>query len=178
MKYLRRIIWFIASRLLVICLILGLMITVFYYAMNLTNIQIILKDGMANRAKYVMGITTDRSELDRYFQAACLDNDNAVLETAQGNSPYEDYNVRGLDHRLDMGFVWVWPWETTARLTIKERIPRIDGRVKGTRADEIIARDGADALYPPAWQEAEYRVLLVKESGQWKIKTLTPANRT
>ena len=46
MKYLRRIILFLASRLFLVCLILGLMITVFYYAMNVSNIQIILKDGI------------------------------------------------------------------------------------------------------------------------------------
>ena len=63
------------------------------------------------------------------------------------------------------------------RLEITERIPRIDGRVKGSKADEVIAREGADALYPPAWEDAEYRVLLTRENGQWKIKTLTAAKQ-
>ena len=66
MKYLRRGIWYVAGRLLVICLVLGLMITVFYYTMNLSNIQIVLKDGMAGRAKYVMGVSSQRSDLITY----------------------------------------------------------------------------------------------------------------
>lgn len=173
MKYLRRIVWYFASRLLALCLILGLAITAFYYTMNLTNIQIVLKDGMANRAKYVMGMDVDRKELEKYFQTACLENDGLVLSAGQGNSAYADYNVRGIDHRMEMGFLWLWPWENTVRLTISEKIPKIDGRVKGTRADEVIAQKGADALYPPAWEDAEYRVLLTRENGQWKIKTLT-----
>ena len=177
MKYLRRIVWFFANRLLVLCVILGLIMTVFYYAMNLSNIQIVLKDGMAYRAKYIMGMDNTRKELEKYFLTVCLENDSAVLETEAGNSAYKDYNVRGIDHRLEMGFLWVWPWDNTARLTITERIPRIDGRVKGTKADEVIARDGAEALYPPAWNDAEYRVLLTKENGQWKIKTLTAAKQ-
>ena len=173
MKYLRRIVWFFANRLLVLCVILGLIMTVFYYAMNLSNIQIVLKDGMAYRAKYIMGMDDSRKELDKYFLTVCLENDSAVLAVGEGNSPYKDYNVRGIDHRLEMGFLWVWPWDSSVRLTIKEKIPRIDGRVKGNKADEVIARDGADAGYPPAWEDAEYRVLLTRENGQWKIKTLT-----
>ena len=174
MKYLRRIIWYLASRLLLICVVLGLIITVFYYAMNLTNIQVILKDGMANRAKYIMGINPDQTELTRYFQTACLDTDAGVQAAAAGQSAYADYNVRGIDHRLEMGFFWIWPWESSARVTVSERVPRIDGRVKGLKADEVIAKNGGSAVYPPDWPEASYRALLVRESGQWKIKSLTP----
>ena len=177
MKYLRRIVLFLASRLFLVCLILGLMITVFYYAMNVSNIQIILKDGMATRAKYVMGVTTQRTDLEKFFQTDCLDSDDLVAATEQGTSPYADYNVRGIDHRLEMGFFWIWPWENNVRLEITERIPRIDGRVKGTRADEVIAQQGADALYPPSWPDAGYKVLLTREKGQWKIKTLTPVSK-
>jgi hypothetical protein len=173
LKYLRRGVWYIASRLFLICLIGGIAITVFYYAMNVTNMQIILKDGMATRAKVIMGIETNSGTLNRYFQASCLKSDEILTAAINGNSEYRDYNVRGIDHRRNMGFMWTWPWDTTARLTIQESIPRIDGRVKGTRADEVIARDGAKAVYPPDWPDAQYRVSLVKENGQWKIRSLT-----
>lgn len=66
-----------------------------------------------------------------------------------------------------------WPWEDTARANIIERIPRIDGRAKGTTADALVAAGGADALYPPDWQSASYRAVLVKENGQWRIRSLT-----
>ena len=174
MKYLRRIVWFFANRLLVLCLVLGLIMTVFYYTMNVSNIQIILKDGMANRAKYIMGMETTRKELDKYFLTACLENDSLVIAADEGDSPYRDYNVRGIDHRLEMGFLWVWPWENAVRVNITEKIPRIDGRVKGLKADEVIAQQGQDAIYPPDWPEMTYRALLVRENGQWKIRNLTP----
>ena len=173
MKYVRRVVWYIASRLFLICMILGIAITVFYYAMNLSNIQIILKDGMATRAKAIMGIEEDTEKLNRYFHPTCLAADETLNNAVKGASVYSDYNVRGIDHRLDMGFFWIWPWDTGARLTISEKIPRIDGRVKGTRADEIIAKKGGSAVYPPDWVDAQYRVTLMKENGQWKIRTLT-----
>ena len=173
MRYLRRIIWYFASRLLLICVLLGLAITVFYYAMNLTNIQIVLKDGMATRAKVIMGISDNRDELRKYFQNAALSNDAELKALSLGNSPYADYNVRGLDHRLEVGFFWIWPWDSSVRVNVTESVPRIDGRVKGLKADEVIARDGAGAVYPPEWPTAQYRVQLTREAGQWKIRSMT-----
>ena len=60
-----------------------------------------------------------------------------------------------------------------ARVTIVERIPRIDGRVKGAYADQYVAEQWASALYPPAWQSMKYNAILVKESGKWHIRSLT-----
>ena len=67
MKHLRRTVWYLASRLLVVCLVLGMMVVAFYYAMNATNIYIVLKDGMARRAQVVM-LQEDEKELTKYFQ--------------------------------------------------------------------------------------------------------------
>ncbi len=173
MRFLRRTIWYFASRLLLICLLLGLGISVFYYAMNLTNIQVVLKDGMAARAKVIMGISEDREELRKFFQNTALSGDSDLRAEELGSSPYEDYNVRGLDHRLEMDFFWTWPWDSSVRVNVTESVPRIDGRVKGLKADEVIARDGPGAVYPPAWPEGRYRVQLTKEAGQWKIRSMT-----
>ena len=176
MTHLRRLIWHIASRLLVLTLVLGLLITGFYYAMNMTNIYIVLKDGMARRAQVVM-MTEDIEELRKYFYDSFLNRDGAVQTVVNGTSPYQDYNIVGIDHRLEMGFTWVWPWDTTARVEITERIPRIDGRIKGSVAEAYIARYGEAVLYPPDWISARYRATLVKENGQWKILNLQTIER-
>lgn len=172
MKYLRRLIWYAASRLMLITLVLGLMVVSFYYAMNATNIYIVLKDGMARRAQVVM-MEEDPAELTKYFQQSFLERDSVLIAQQQGQSPYKDYNVRGIDHRLNMEFTWVWPWDETARVAITERIPRIDGRAKGSTAEALVAAGGSDALYPPKWQSARYRAVLARENGQWHIKSLT-----
>lgn len=172
MKYLRRTVWYVASRLLLICMVLGMMVVAFYYAMNTTNIYVVLKDGMARRAQVIM-MEEEPSELTKYFQPAFLERDSALVAAQQGASPYADYNVRGIDHRLEMSFLWVWPWDETARVEIVERIPSIDGRIKGAKAEAAVAARGAGAVYPPPWQSARYRAVLAKENGQWRIKSLT-----
>lgn len=172
MKHLRRTIWYFASRLLAVCLVLGLMVVAFYYAMNATNIYIVLKDGMARRAQVVM-LQEDERELTKYFQNSFLERDAALMITKQGQSPYKDYDIRGIDHRLSMDFSWVWPWDDVARVDITESIPSIDGRIKGSKAEEAVAQRGAEAVYPPSWQSAKYRAVLAKENGQWRIKSLT-----
>ena len=172
MKYLRRLIWWIGGHLLVSVIVLGLMVVTFYYAMNATNIYVVLKDGMAARARVVM-MEEDPRQLSRYFQESFLEKDAVLLTVSQGTSPYRDYNVRGIDHRLNLEFFWVWPWDTSTRVTLTESIPRIDGRAKGTRAEALVASGGSRALYPPSWQSGRYRCVLVRESGQWRIKSLT-----
>ena len=171
MKHLRRLVWHIASRLLIVTIVLGLLVTGFYYAMNMTNIYIVLKDGMARRAQVVM-MTEDVTELRKYFYDSFLSRDAAVQTVVEGTSPYQAYNIVGIDHRLSMSFTWVWPWDSTARVDITERIPAIDGRVKGAVAEDYIDRFGSDALYPPEWISARYRATLVKENGQWKILSI------
>ena len=168
MKYLRRFVWYLAGHLLVLVAVLSLMVVTFFYAMNFANVQVVLKDGMAMRAKVVM-MDADASELTKYFQSSFLERDQVLL----AESPYEDYNIVGIDHRMEMGFFWAWPWDETIRVDITERIPSIDGRIKSSKADAAIAERGESAIYPPDWQSARYRAVLVKENGQWKIKSLT-----
>ena len=82
MQYLRRLIWYIASRLLIILIVLGLVTTAFYFSMNATNIYIILKDGMAKRAQVVLMDTGD--DLSVYFAPAYLERDPMLLEVQNG----------------------------------------------------------------------------------------------
>ncbi len=172
MKYLRRFVWYLATRLMLVCAVLGLMTVAFYYSMNATNIYIVLKDGMAKRAQVVM-MGEEPQELSKYFQNSFLDRDEPLLMAAHGSSPYDHYTIRGIDHRLNMEWMWCWPWENTARADITENIPRIDGRVKSESREMLLTAGGEELLNPPRWQSAKYRAVLTRENGQWRIKTLT-----
>ncbi|MBQ8080274.1 MAG: hypothetical protein IJ240_00065 [Clostridia bacterium] len=170
MKYFRKLIWYGATRLLIVCLVLGLLMTGFYLAMNASNIYIILKDGMARRAQVVMQ-SSDEKELSNYFSSSYLASDPALSIARNGNSPYQlYYSITGFDHRLDMESVWCWPWEDTARATVRESIPAIDGKLNAAGRENAEAM--ALASTPPKWRTARYQVILTQENGHWHIKNM------
>ncbi len=170
MKYLRRLIWYAASRLLVLLGVLGLMTMAFYFSMNASNIYIILKDGMAKRAQVIMMGADEK--LDLYFSPSYLDRDVQLTEARSGLSAYQNYySITGFDHRLNLDWFWCWPWEDTARATITERIPAIDGKLKAS-AREAAAAAGI-SLSSPKWATTQYSVMLSRENRQWRIRNLT-----
>ena len=170
MRYLRRLIWHIASRLFAFLLVLGILSITFYFAMNATNIYIIVKDGMARRAQVIM-MDTSLTELDKYFSASWIARDEMIRNAQNNVDPYRDCKITGFDHRISLSTVWCWPWEDTARATMRESIPRIDGKVKSSMRDTV-TQLGLTAS-PPRWQSAEYSVLLSRENGRWIIKNMT-----
>ena len=169
MQKLRRFIWYLASRLLLVLVVLSLCVVTVYYAMNMTNIYIVLKDGMAKRAQVIM-MGESSTDLTKFFQGSYLQRDENLQLAIDGKSPYSYYTVRGIDHRLSMTWMWCWPWDSTARVTFTETIPRIDGRVNSRHADAARALYGDGYESPPRWQGGRYTATLVKENGQWHIR--------
>lgn len=169
MKYLRRLIWYVATRLMAAVAVLGLMTMAFYFTMNATNIYVILKDGMAKRAQVIT--MNAQEDLTKYFSPAYLERDAMLVQARNGESPYQlYYTITGFDHRINLDWVWCWPWEDTARATVTERIPAIDGRMKPS------AREAVNAIGwtpQPKWQPAQYSVTLGRENGQWRVKNLS-----
>lgn len=172
MTRLRRFIWYLASRLLLVIVLLGLFTVTLYYAMNATNVYIVLKDGMAKRAQVIM-MGEDATELNKFFQSSYLQRDENLIQALDGQSPYLYYTVRGIDHRLEMTWMWCWPWETTVRAEFVERIPRIDGRVNRAYSEAARQLYGEAYLSPPRWQAGRYTTTLVKENNQWHIKSIS-----
>ena len=168
-KYLRRLIWYVSSRLLVVVAVLGLTTMAFYFSMNATNIYVIVKDGMAKRAQAVLMGSED--DLTPYFAPAYLERDPLLAQARSGQSPYQNYyTINGFDHRINIDWVWCWPWEDSARATVTERIPAIDGRMKSS-AREAVATLGWTST--PKWPTVRYSILLGRENGQWRMKNLS-----
>ena len=86
MKKLRLFIWYLASRLLLGLIVVSLCVVTLYYAMNATNIYIVLKDGMAKRAQVIM-MDESANDLTKFFQGQYLQRDENLQRAIDGKSP-------------------------------------------------------------------------------------------
>ena len=132
MRILKRLLDFIASRMLLITVVCALLVISFYLAMNTANIWVLIDDGLDARAGVVL-MGGSESELTSYFKAEFLAQDPVLQVGLSDTSPYKDYEIRGYDHRVKMVSVWSWPWENVARAEVVESIPAIDGTIRACR---------------------------------------------
>jgi len=159
-KYVRRLVWFIASRLLLFTIAVSVLLCAFFMCMNTANVYIVLSDGLQKRVDVIL-THEDAEELNSYFHANFLHADPA-LNTAYQDSPYVDYSITGFEHKLEIESLWAWPWDSYATCKVLERVPTITGKVLSSRRNEV------DPNIPP-WQGGRYEVVLVKTEGKWKI---------
>ena len=169
MKYIRRLLWFVATRLVMISVIVGLLVLVFYLAMNTANIYLLLADGMKLRAGVIL-TRDDAEELPSFFTDNFLLSDETLAIGLSEQSPYVDYNIDSYNYELSMEWMWAWPWENTATATIVEKVPRIVGSVRSSSKSLVTA--GIITAAPPPWYGGRYTVTLKRINGQWKIDGL------
>lgn len=169
MKYLRRMVGFLFTRLLALCCILGLLVTVFYFSMNATNIYIIAKDGMTQRAQMIL--TGEANRLTAYFLPNSIERDKELREALNGTSVYQTYySIPSFDYQLSLDWFWCWPWENTARATVTERITMPDGKLRSASRAEAKEQGMPDA---PVWQSRTYSLYLERTNGQWQVKNVS-----
>ncbi len=172
MKYIRRLLWFVASKMLIYSLIASVLVLAFYLAMNASNIYVLLSDGMKLRTEIILtGNRDEAAELNNFFRKDFLDNDaalNVVLHSS--NSPYTNYNITGFDSEVSLEWVWSWPWEDTAQATIVHRVPSIRGTALSSKS--ALVKSGQISATPPSWLGGRYNMRLIRVNGQWKINDM------
>ena len=161
MVYFRRFVWFIARNLLIICVLLGMLVCGFCMAMNVSNIYVVLNDGLQKRVDVIL-TRQQAEELNKYFNSEFLLADPALEGALNGSSAYVDYNITGFEYELTIEKLWAWPWDNYANCTVVERVPSISGNVIASRRSEVSSR-------MPKWVGGRYDITLAKQNGQWKI---------
>lgn len=161
MLYFRRFVWFIASRLLIFCILAGMLLCGFFMCLNLANVYVILDEGLEKRVEVIL-TREDAQELNKYFHYDFLNADPALAGAFDGTSVYSDYVISDFEYDLKIEKLWAWPWDDYATCTVVERVPSITGKVLSSRANEV----SADI---PKWQGGRYNLTLIKDDGLWKI---------
>jgi len=159
--YFRRLIWFIASKLIIVCILLSMLVCGFFMCMNIANVYIILDEGLEKRVEVIL-TREEAEELNKYFHYDFLNADTALEYAFDGTSVYTDYKITDFEYELTIEKLWAWPWDTYATCTVVERVPEITGKVISSRANEVPSQI-------PKWAGGRYNITLLKEDGEWKI---------
>ena len=104
MKYLRRLTGWLAGVLLIAALVIGLVIITFFEAMNYSNVQIVLKGGMAYRAQVITGVEPDTGR--QSFFTGNLQESDPVHGTMNAPVPTYDSTYRFVPDSHPMRYVF------------------------------------------------------------------------
>jgi len=141
-------IWYILRILIVSVAVILLIMGVFSSAMHMSNIYIILVDGMDLRAECIL---QDGSvlELSNYFTENFLNRDEKLLGDA-----YSDFTVSSFDYRLEIERLLALPWSEKVEVQVVEKLVSVAYSNNADAADAEL----------PAWATGRYRITFVKEN--------------
>lgn len=165
MKYLLRLLIFLLKNLVLVLIVGALLVIAFSFSMDAAHVYIIANDGMEKRTAVVLGVE-EPVELTKFFTVSCLESDTLLqLQT------YTDYTIRAYDYRGEVEWLWAWPWDSVAEVTLSQHVPVIDGELPVSKQNDV-QRATPGKILPPAWDDAKYKLTLVKVEGRWKISEL------
>ena len=157
-----RFLWYLFSRILIWAVAAVLVVLSFFAAMDYMNVQILVKDGLQLRAKVIIQ-GDDPTALSRVFSRSFLEQDELL-----SSNVYRSYSIKNVDYSAKVDFQLILPWQTAVELNVTEEIKRIDGTLAGGAEKSSTLSET-----PPPWQNAVYRVRLVRYEGNWRIVSMT-----
>ncbi|NCB31808.1 MAG: hypothetical protein EOM66_10430 [Clostridia bacterium] len=153
----RKSIWFVLRTLLIIVALIVAALYVFIGAMHVSNIYILVSEGMEKRAECILE-GGSVNELTEYFTQDFVSKDAALY-----NDRYVNYTVTNFIYKLDVNSLLVLPWDTSASMKVTERLLSLSGT-----PNEGLPEDAK----LPAWTPARYSVKLRRMNGRWYISDM------
>lgn len=150
----RKSIWYVLRTLLIIAALVVTALYVFIGAMHVSNIYILVSEGMERRAECILK-GGSVNELTEYFTEDFVSKDAALYD-----GKYSGYTVTNFIYKLDVDSLAVLPWDTAASMKVTERLLSLSGT-----PDEGTPED---AKLPP-WTPVRYGVKLRRIDGRWYI---------
>ncbi len=153
-KYIRRILWFVASRLLIFSVVASVLILAFYLSITRPTSYCSMTACASARHLDAGGAGGPQ----QLFRADFLDSDEALALGLSSQSPYVNYKITGFESSVKLEWIWSWPWEDTAQATILYRVPSIQGSVVSGKS--ALVKSGVLSATPPVWQGGRYNMML------------------
>ena len=103
--------------------VLRTLIGVFIEGLHISNLYILVTEGMEKRAEAILkyGQTGVDIDLTPYFSEEYLNNDHEL-----DSGKYADFTVASYDYRIDVKAVSVLPWSKRANMTVDARLAAIN----------------------------------------------------
>lgn len=162
--YIGRFFRYFFGRLLIWAIAAALVILSFFVCMDYMNVNVLIRDGFYKRAATIMHINEDPSILIKVFTKSFIDKDTLLKSDI-----YDAYVIRGFNHKLDVDFKLIFPWDDTIQVDITERIPYIDGELPVSSED---TKDTGETIKPPEWQDGRYTLTLARDQDNWRITAM------
>ena len=158
-----RAVMYVLSRILIVAVIIGLVISAFFSSMKTSNLYFVIQVALKARRDIIL-LKTDVEEKAKFFSYDYLKS----AEYEQMRSTYGLYKISGYGHKLEFGNLFVFPWQSKKTVTVREAVYTINGELDTTQMTKADAM--ANDLYNvPQWKPSVYKVTLVYEKGTWII---------
>ncbi|MBQ4610601.1 MAG: hypothetical protein IJB30_02600 [Clostridia bacterium] len=153
----RRSIWYLLRTMLSVALVIVLCLGAFVTAMHISNLYILVTEGLELRAEYVLQ-GGELTSLTEYFAEEFVARDPALYD-----GTYSDFTVTNFIYKIEIKNLFVLPWHNTATVKVYEKLLSVSGK----------ANEGApDGAVMPEWPAAVYNVKLTKTDGRWYISDM------
>lgn len=153
----RRSIWYLLRNLLVLALIVVLCLAAFVTAMNISNIYILVTEGLELRAGYILQ-GGEIASLTEYFTESFVAQDAALYA-----GTYDSFSVTNFIYKIEVKSFFMLPGDSSATVKVYEKLLSLSGSPKeGTDQDAQL----------PQWTPATYNVKLKRVKGRWYINDM------
>ncbi|HIR67734.1 MAG TPA: hypothetical protein IAC97_00025 [Candidatus Pelethousia gallinarum] len=149
----RKSIWYVLRTMLAIVAVVIIALYAFIGAMHVSNIYILVSEGMELRASCILK-GTSINELTEYFTEDFIASDSALYD-----GKYADYTITNFIYRQDPTGLFVLPWDVTASMEVTESMLSLSGTPNENAASSTI----------PPWTPTRYSVKLRQIDGRWYI---------
>lgn len=172
MDYIVRFLFALLKITLIAAIVLTLCVCGFKLAMNVSNIYILVSDGMAMRTAVVLGIS-QQDELPKFFSNACIQSDPVYLEQT-----YVDYEMTAFDSEVEISSLDTTPMATTAKVALKQKVNSVTGFLPVSKqTTEQLANP--NKIPAPQWTgNRNFELELTYMDDQWRITNVIPLPNT